>query len=139
MNTTSRISESLREIIDHPAGGVVTLVDDLLASCRDRGLRIEWQKNLLRVRSLEGDMDESLNMSVPASIFRDYARVAVRCNARRPGSVSPYGGTGELSLEPQTAFAVTFVNTSAEQRLELEPTGTQESGKWEYNGTRPSK
>ncbi len=101
MNTTSRISEALHEIIDHPTGGVVTLVDDLLALCRDEGLGVEWQGSLLPVRSFEGDVDESLNLSVPTSAFRTIlARMAAICNAQNQGSVSPYGGKAVLSLIP---------------------------------------
>jgi hypothetical protein len=40
-----------------------------------------------------------------------------------PDSVSPYGGTGELTVpgDPPTTTRVVFVNTPDEQRVELTP------------------
>ena len=121
MITGSKISESLSRIILHPTGGVVQLVDELLAVCRVDGLRIEWENKLCRVRS--GHSNESFELSVPNSAFRAIlARIAAICNARKPGSVSPYGGRAELSLDsdPRTVFTVAFVNTASEQRLEID-------------------
>jgi hypothetical protein len=43
------------------------------------------------------------------------------CNQCQPGSVSPYGGRGEIHLGPgpQALFSADFVNTAAEQSLRL--------------------
>lgn len=128
MNSGSQILELLNQVIVHPNGGVVRLVDDLLVLCRDEGLRIDWQNNRCQVRS--GHSVELFNLDVPTSVFRAIlARIAALCNARKPGSVSPYGGKAELSLDsdPGTVFAVAFVNTASEQRLEvdLRPPGLQ--------------
>ncbi len=47
------------------------------------------------------------------------ARAAVLCNQHAPDSVSPYGGEGLLRLEDGVLYHVSFVNTTAEQRIEL--------------------
>jgi hypothetical protein len=120
MITGSKISESLSRIILHPNGGIVSMVDDLLAVCRDEGLRIEWQNKHCHVRSAH--LDESIDLSVSRSAFRAIlARIAALCNERKPGSASPYGGQAELCLDsdPSTVFFVEFVNTAEEQRLDL--------------------
>ena len=41
------------------------------------------------------------------------ARIAVLCNERRPGSVSPYGGHGEIAMDADRSKAIraTIVNT----------------------------
>ncbi len=120
MITGSKISESLGRIVLHPTGGVVRLVDDLLAVCRDEDLRLEWDNELFRVRS--GHSDESFELTVPNSAFRAIlARIAALANARKPGSISPYGGNAVLSLDsdPGTVFEVAIVNTADSQGFEL--------------------
>jgi|SRR6516162_547466 hypothetical protein len=124
MNKVSQISETLSRIIHDPTGGVVHLVDNLLAVCRDEGLCVEWQNKHLSARSIDRNWSESLKVSIPDSVFRAIlARVAVLCNAQKPGSVTPYGGTTDLVLDSdsQTALSVAFVNTASEQRLDLGP------------------
>ena len=51
----------------------------------------------------------------------DPGRLAALCNEQSPGSVSPYGGEGELSIgtNPSAVFRVAFTNTPGEQVLEL--------------------
>lgn len=126
MSTTSRFSDVLHQAFAQPTGGVVGLVDDLLAACREHGLRLEWQSGLCRVRAFGGDSDGAIDVPLRKSVFRAIlARVAALCNERSPNSVSPYGGEGELPAGSNsgTVFRATFVNTPDEQRLELLPYG----------------
>src|SRR5438552_15960180 len=101
-------------ILLHGAGGVVGLVNDLLAACREHGLQIDWEGDRCRVRSAGGDWEEVADVPVRKSAFRAIlARVAALCNERTPNSVSPYGGQGELSTgtNPPGVFRVVFTNT----------------------------
>jgi hypothetical protein len=54
------------------------------------------------------------------------ARLAALCNEQTPNSVTPYGGQGQFSpgTSPPAVFRVAFINTAAEQKLEL----TNETG-----------
>jgi hypothetical protein len=124
MNTPPGLAGVFRKAIDHPAQGIVGLVDDLLRLCRERGLHLDWQADCCRVRPLAGGSEEVIESPLRKSVFRAIlARVAVLCNERTPPSVSPYGGQGELTAgdNPATIFRVNFTNTPGEQRLELTP------------------
>ncbi len=108
----------------HPTGGIIGLVDDLLAVCREHALELDWQTRRCRVRSSGGNWEELLDLPLRKSVFRAIlARMAALCNERRPDSISPYGGHGELRVgpDPATAFRIAIINTSGEQRLELAP------------------
>lgn len=127
MNTASEISGVLCRALVHPTRGVIGLVDDLLAMCREQGLQLDWQAHRCRVRSCGGDWEELLDVPLMdnprrKSVFRAIlARVAALCNEQTPNSVSPYGGQGELTLGgiPPAVVRVTFANTPEEQKLEL--------------------
>jgi hypothetical protein len=124
MTTTSELSESLRQILLHPSGGIVGLVDDLLILCRQHGMQLDWHVDGCRVRFFDRDGEDSIALPRGKSIFRAIlARVAVLCNERKADSVSPYGGEGELLLpsDPLVVIKVAFTNTTSEQRLELLP------------------
>ena len=63
---------------------------------------------------LDGGSAGRIEVPLQKSVLRAVlARVAVLCNERKPNSVSPYGGQGEMSVDadPATAIRVTFVNT----------------------------
>jgi len=122
MSSASPAAEAVRQVLTHPTGGVVGLVDDLLTVCREHQLQLDWQAARCRVRSAGSDREEFLEVSLRKSVFRMIlARVAALCNERIPNSVSPYGGRGELSVGPQplARFRVLFANTPDEQKLEL--------------------
>ncbi len=124
MKTTAELSANLQNALERPTRGVVGLVDDLMRLCPKQGLRLDWQADRCRVRSLAGNLDEALDLPLRKSVFRAVlARVAALCNERSPSSVSPYGGQGELLLraDPTTMFKVAFTNTTEEQQLELIP------------------
>jgi hypothetical protein len=122
MNTAASSSDALRAVFRRPTGGIAGLVDDLLTTCRDHGLALDWQAGHLRLRSPGGDWHELRDVPLRKSALRAVlARLAVLCNERRPGSCSPYGGRGEIAVgsNPATTFHVVFTNTPGEQRLEL--------------------
>jgi hypothetical protein len=122
MNTTSKLAEAFRDAIEHPARGVVGIVDDLLRLCPAQGLRLDWRANGCRIRCRIGDSEETIDVPLRKSVFRAIlARIAVLCNERTPNSVSPYGGESELSIgtNPPEVFRVSFANTPTEQMLEL--------------------
>ena len=122
MNQHPSLSERVRRAFEPTRGGVVGLVDDLLALCREQGLHLDWQADRCRVRPLGAGPEVSTEIPLPKSVFRAIlARMAVLCNERIPDSVSPYGGEGELSAgsDPPTIFRVAFTNTPGEQILEI--------------------
>jgi hypothetical protein len=123
MSTASPFSGVLGRVLAQPTGGIVGLVDELLGACREHNLQLDWQADRYRVRSPGGDWDELPEPPLRKSVFRAVlARVAVLCNERKPDSVSPYGGEGEVSVgaNPAAVFHVAFVNTPASQRLRLQ-------------------
>jgi hypothetical protein len=124
MSSPPLSSGGLRRVLAHPGHGVVGLVDDLLGLCRDQGLQLDWRADCCRVRSLVGGAEEVVDVAFRKSVRRAIlARVAALCNERRPNSVSPYGGQGELSIgDPATVFRVSFTNTPDEQWFQLIPT-----------------
>ena len=63
------------------------------------------------------------------SVFRAIlARLAALCNERSPGSVSVYGGQGEVLVgdNPLKLLRISFANTPDEQWLTLNPIGSGE-------------
>src|SRR5205085_3750383 len=101
-----------RRVLLQPRGGVVGLVDDLLLVCQERGLEVDWQADRCCVRSFSGESEDLIEVVLRKSVFRAIlARVAALCNERHPGSLSPYGGQGELSMKssPEVVFRVTLV------------------------------
>jgi hypothetical protein len=100
------------------------LVDDLLALSREHGIQLHWKADICRVQFREGGPLDRIEVPLRKSVLRAaLARVAVLCNQRKPNSVSPYGGHGELLVgtNPVTPLRVAFVNTPDEQSLELVP------------------
>jgi hypothetical protein len=105
--------------------GVVGLVDDLLGLCRVHQLRIDFRDGHCAVRRLGSDVQESLEIEVPKSVFRAaVSRIAAICNEQHPRTVTPYRGAGDIVLQEQTGDSpstchVTFANTPSEQYLEM--------------------
>jgi hypothetical protein len=121
MNHPSSFPDRLRKAFTPGQRGVVGVVEDLLALCREQDFQLTWQLNQCHIRSL-GEPIELLEIPLQKSVFRAIlARVPVLCNERVPNSVSLYGGEGELSLatNPPTVFHVVFANTPEEQRVEV--------------------
>src|ERR1700733_6438110 len=117
-------SQMLSQILLHPRGALLGLVDDLLEVCREHTLRMEWQEEQDRLIFFIDDSQESTVVPFRKGIFRTIiARVATFCNEQTPDSVSPYGGEGELSkgANPATVLKVRLINTPAMQKLEVMP------------------
>jgi hypothetical protein len=126
MSTTSELAQTLRGVLTQPTGGIVGLVDDLLAVCGKYGLQLEWQAGRCRFRPRGGHWEELSDVPLRKSVFRAIlARLAALCNERTPIAVSPYGGQCELSpgANSPVLFRVTFTNTPAEQKLQLTTEG----------------
>jgi len=122
MNEPSPFLQSIRQTLEPTPRGVVGLVDDLLELCHAQGIQLDWRAGLCRVRSIGMEPEESVEVPVPKSVFRALlARLATLCNDRNPGSISPYGGEGELTVDvdPVTVCRVAFTNTPDEQRVQL--------------------
>jgi hypothetical protein len=115
-------ADRVRQVFKPSARGVVGLVDDLLEFCRDQPLRPDFQDSRCHVRPLDAANQEAIDVSLQKSVFRAVlARIAALCNERRPNSVTPYRGQGELSVgtDSPASFRVSFANTPTELRLEL--------------------
>jgi hypothetical protein len=124
MNESSPTLEPIEQVFRHAHAGVVGLVHNLLGACREQGLDLDWHDGQCRVRSLASGPAEWTEVPLPESVFRAVlARLAVLCNERSPGSVSPYGGEGELIIsgDTRTICRVALVNTASAQRVRLTP------------------
>jgi hypothetical protein len=131
MSNLSSFPERLQKAFAPTSRGVVGLVDDLLAFCRENGLQLDWQADRCRVRVFAGVWQELVEVPLRKSVFRAVlARVAALCNEQSPNSISPYGGQGEISVgtNPATVFHVAFTNTPSEQRLEMTRVGLEAPG-----------
>jgi hypothetical protein len=97
MTNPSLSLEQLRHVLTTPTRGVLGLVDELLAVAREHCLRLDWKEDRCRVQFREGSSPGLIEVSLRKSVVRAaLARIAVLCNQRKPNSVSPYGGQGEL-------------------------------------------
>jgi hypothetical protein len=122
MSNPPPFEDLIRPVFSPTQRGVAGLVDDLLRICRDRGLQLDWHAGQCRIRSIGVVPEEAIEVPLPRSVFRAIlARLAALCDERGPGSVSPYGGEGELAVgvAPVILCAVTFTNTPGEQRVQL--------------------
>jgi hypothetical protein len=128
MNAKPDFKRILRCLFDEPATGVVGLVDDLLQACHEHGLELHWEGVRCRVRASREDWHDLPELPFRNSVFRAMlARVAALCNARRPNSVSPYGGQGELTVGGTArVIRVALANTATDQSLHLTPQRDQE-------------
>jgi len=122
MNTTSTAADSIRQLLHHPEGAIVGLVDDLLNVCGENELELDWRYGNCRVRSSDGAWEEFDDGLPRKSIFRTVlARIAVLCSEFENGSFSPYGGQGKVSprVNSSVVLQVAFVNTTDEQSLRI--------------------
>jgi hypothetical protein len=127
MNATQRLSELFRPDRD-PGTGVLGLVEDVLAYCRDHRVHLVWRPGVVTTRPVAGGPEERMSVTLRGSVFRAaIARLAALCNRGRETPVSPYGGSGEFTDDRSstTIFRVEFANTPDDQRLELTPVTTE--------------
>jgi hypothetical protein len=120
---TSQITHELIQLFTDPQGGVVGLVDRLLAIASQHHLHLSWHDNQCRMEVVQLSA-ESITFEVPLSkpVFRAIlARLAALCNDYQANSVSPYGGRAKLLVPGLLTQRVTinFVNTPAEQCVTL--------------------
>ena len=104
--------------------GLLDLVDDMLLRLQSIRLRLTWQSGTISEFSVAGGPSRSFEFNLRNSIFRAVmARLAFLCQELGGQDVSPYGGTGSFTDPrwPHVRFHVDFMNTPAEQRLELTP------------------
>src|SRR5262245_3137119 len=95
MSSPASFSESVRHVFGPTPCGV----DGLLRLSQERELRLDWHADQCRVRTISGQREESFELPLPNSVFRAVlARLAVLCNERNLGPVSPYGREGELTV-----------------------------------------
>lgn len=100
-------------------GGIVILTERLLQQFGTPGSVLECREGQCHLASAAGPDEVTLSKSLFRPVL---ARVAAMCNERRPGSVSPYGGEGELAVgDPARLVRVRFTNTTAAQQLEILP------------------
>ena len=122
MNNPSSSLEVFGQVFRPTQRGVAGLVDDLLRLCPEPGLELDSSADRCRVRSIGAEPEESAEVPLPESVFRAVlARLAALCNERDPGSVSPYGGEGELmvGVDPSAICRVAFTNTSSAHQVRL--------------------
>jgi hypothetical protein len=124
MSTTSTFSTTIQQIILNPSRGVVGLVDDLLGACCGHNIQLAWQDGQCRLSSSDGEWEDTIDLPIRRSVFRAIlARVATLCNIQLADSVSPYGGTADLTVgyTPTGMLTVTIVNTPAEHGMRIAP------------------
>lgn len=103
-------------------GGVLDFVDDMFERLITLRLRIDWRPGIVTEIPASGGDPRSYEFK-----FRGYrgvmARMAFLCHELSSQDVSPYGGKGSFTDPrwPHVRFHVDFMNTPAEQRLELTP------------------
>jgi hypothetical protein len=122
MKTATVLADALVKAFDPPASGFVGIVDNLLQLCRGGDMELAWRSNACHARIRQGTVEETLDLPLRKAVFRAMlARIAALCNQHQPGSVSPYGGQGEIHLGPDAreVFSAHFVNTTGEQSLKL--------------------
>jgi hypothetical protein len=110
-------------------GPILDRVDELVALSRLCPLRLDFAEGKCRIHfTTDGALSDSAICSVDLpwrhGIFRTaLARIAALCNERIPDSVSPYGGTGELTVpgDPPTVSRVAFSNKSGDCWLDIRP------------------
>jgi hypothetical protein len=117
---STAIVERLRRAFEPGPRGALGLADGMLEVARAGALRCAWEGGTVRV-TIDGA--EPFDAALPKSAFRAaLARVAVLCNERRAGSVTPYRGSAEVLVgDPPAPVFVEFVNAPDELHLDARP------------------
>ena len=114
--------DRLNQALAAPNGGVLGLVDELLAVSSEQELRLTWQAGRCRVEIPSGAENNGIEVPMQKSIIRAVlARIATLCHEQNPDAAWLYGGRGELPIPqaPGATVRVSYVNTAASQILEL--------------------
>jgi hypothetical protein len=122
MSNDSILPEQVRCALSSSKGGVLGLVDELLAASIKHDLLLAWEAGHCYVSFPNGGPVDRVDVPMPKSVFRAVlARIAVLCNEQNPNSVSAWAGQGQVAADSDSAKAigVVFVNTPEKQSLEL--------------------
>lgn len=128
MISSQTVPDCLRRAFAPTQRGIVGLAEQLLGACVGRDVSFERIGDQCVCRwSVSGETQEATVPLPPAGFRTLLARIAVLCNERRPNSVTPYGGEGQLVVkgDPPTLVQVAFVNTPDKQQLELRSSGAE--------------
>jgi hypothetical protein len=124
MSSTISIADTFVRALTPSTNGVVGIVHQVLEFCQESGIEVDFKNDACRLRCAERGSEEVVPNALSKSAFRAViARFAALCNEQTPNSVSPYGGSGQISLgnDPTSVFRVEFENTPDRQSLELKP------------------
>ena len=115
------LASSLRHAFASSAGGVVALVDRLIALSPIEGLRLEWRDESCRIQMGNGDRPAEFSVPFEKTVFRAMlARVFSLFDKQTSGTITPYGGEGDFAFGPEPhRFHAAFANTPAEQFLQI--------------------
>jgi hypothetical protein len=108
--------------------GVVGLVEQLLTARPGDDVEFVRVGDRCVCRWAEGGATHEAPVPLQPAAFRTIlARVAALCNERSAGSVSPYGGEGQI-IVGASEVAVKFINTTDVQKLEVKSATTATAG-----------
>jgi hypothetical protein len=122
MKDSRSLLDHLESALANPDRGIVGFVDELVAASREQDLRFGWQDGCCYMTFPGCESSDRIDVPLRKSVVRAaLARIAALCNERNPGSVSPYGGQGEITIDsdPSRTIHANFVNTQGTVSLEL--------------------
>jgi hypothetical protein len=127
---SSQFADRVKALMVPGSRGIIDNVDDLVRLSRDIQVTLERRDDRIWIRSTAIEPGEEIELPWQRYFRVVLARIAALCNERVPESVSPYGGSGELSIpgDPGATSRAVFVNTAGEQRLELTPAANGTAG-----------
>lgn len=123
MNNETVHVERIKAIFQPTENGVFGIVESLFTfAVYHQPLKLDWLDNRCLMRWPENESIESIELSIPQSVFRAIlARIATLCRTSSTNPLSPYGGECELKLEENTntTYHIIFNNVPDEQSLEV--------------------
>lgn len=116
----SEFDRLLRVMDSLPNTNVLESVDALLQTCAEDGLCVEIGPDETKMSVLGLAREWRRTISARRILRSLLARVAEVMKSAGAGTVSPYGGRGELAIGG-TTLAIEFTNTADAQLLRLTP------------------
>jgi hypothetical protein len=92
MKTPTPLADAVVKAFEPPAAGVVGIVDNLLQVCRGGDMELAWRSNACHVRIRQGTVEETLDLSLRKTVFRDTPGAAVPALAHLAGRGRMRGG-----------------------------------------------
>jgi hypothetical protein len=126
VNSVVEIEARLKDAMTPGSRGIIDSVDKLLRFAQDHPIAMDEHETTIRIRLLDIELREPFQFSFKRRVFRVIlARIAAICNDLRPGSVSPYGGSGDLAVpgNPSRLLHADFSNTLGNTWLKLKSLG----------------